>query len=590
MLQTNVPSPVKPQSDDESATNAVSSTNSDEQADTNLAVSSTNLDDKTGKNLTSHSAKNEKKEKKKPKEPPAFTIDFTNISQRIVSLPIPARNYTDLQAGSNGIVFLLEGPKLVNTPDGGALNLHRFDLDTRKTEQILSGIRDFALSADDQKMLYRNGDTFYIADSSKAPDDGKGALKLDDAEVYVDPPAEWRQMYHEVWRIERDFFYNPHFNGLNIEEAERVYAPFLDRVASRDDLNDLFRQMIGNLVVGHLWVGGGTEPDVKEINVGLLGADYDVAHDRYRFQRIYSGQNWNPDLQAPLTQPGINVKVGEYLLAVNGRNLTATNNLYSFFQETAGQQTVIKVGPNPDGSDSRDVMVVPVGDEFGLRHLAWIEGNRRKVDEMTGGRVAYVYLPDTMYGGYDNFNRYFFSQTDKQAAIIDERFNHGGYLADYVVDYLRRPPLNRVMTREGHDISEPLGIFGPKVMIINQFPGSGGDALPWYFRELNIGPLVGMRTWGGLVGIGGYPPLIDGGSVMAPRWALYGLNGHWVVENHGIPPDYEVGMDPQLVREGHDPQLEKAVSVVLQLLKENPPPVYPRPPYPNYHQTLPPPP
>ncbi|HTV63376.1 MAG TPA: PDZ domain-containing protein [Verrucomicrobiae bacterium] len=590
VLQTNVPSPVKPQSDDESATNAVSSTNSDEQADSNPAVSSTNLDDKTGKNLTSHSAKNDKKEKKKPEEPPAFTIDFTNISQRIVSLPIPARNYTDLQAGSNGIVFLLEGPKLVNTPDGGALNLYRFDLDARKTEQILSGIHDFALSADDQKMLYRQGDTFFIADSSKAPDDGEGALKLDDAEVHVDPPAEWRQMYHEVWRIERDFFYNPHFNGLNIEEAERVYAPFLDRVASRDDLNDLFRQMIGNLVVGHLWVGGGAEPNVKDISVGLLGADYDVAHDRYRFQRIYSGQNWNPDLQAPLTQPGINVKVGEYLLAVNGRNLTATNNLYSFFQETAGQQTVIKVGPHPDGSDSRDVTVVPIGDEFGLRNLAWIEGNRRKVDEMTGGRVAYVYLPDTMFGGYKNFNRYFFSQTDKQAAIIDERFNHGGYLADYVVDYLRRPPLNRVMTREGHDISEPLGIFGPKVMIINQFAGSGGDALPWYFRELNIGPLVGMRTWGGLVGIGGYPPLIDGGSVMAPRWALYGLNGQWVVENHGIPPDYEVEMDPQLVREGHDPQLEKAVSVVLQLLKENPPPVYPRPPYPDYHQTLPPPP
>jgi tricorn protease len=352
-------------------------------------------------------------------------------------------------------------------------------------------------------------------------------------------------------------------------------------------LNDLFREMIGNLVVGHLWVRGGTEPDIPKINVGLLGADYEVAEGRYRFKRIFNGENWNPDLQAPLTQPGINVKAGEYLLAVNGRELTATNNLYSFFQETAGKQTVIRVGPHPDGADARDLTVVPVASEFALRNLDWIEGNRRKVDELTGGRVAYVYLPDTMYGGYKNFNRYFFSQTDKQAAIIDERYNHGGYLADYIVDYLRRPLLNRVATREGHDVSEPLGIFGPKVMLINQFAGSGGDALPWYFRDLKIGPLVGMRTWGGLVGIGGYPPLMDGGTVMAPRWALYGLQGDWEVENHGIAPDYEVPMDPALARQGHDPQLEKAVQLVMDLLKQQPPATVPRPPYPDYHQPLP---
>ncbi|HEV2320355.1 MAG TPA: S41 family peptidase, partial [Verrucomicrobiae bacterium] len=245
-------------------------------------------------------------------------------------------------------------------------------------------------------------------------------------------------------------------------------------------------------------------------------------------------------------------------------------------------------GAKPDGSDSRDVTVVPVASEFALRNYAWIEGNRRKVNEMTDGRVAYIYLPDTSFGGYKNFNRYYFSQTDKQAAIVDERFNHGGWLADYIVDYLGRPILNRVMTREGHDVSEPFGIFGPKVMIINQFAGSGGDALPWYFRKRNIGPLVGMRTWGGLVGIGGYPVLIDGGSVMAPRWAIYGLHGQWEVENHGIAPDDEVEMDPKLVREGHDPQLEEAVKVVLKLLKDHPPEEYPRPAYPNYHQTLPP--
>jgi tricorn protease len=595
VLRKDLPSPVVPESDDENAEEG--SKTGDKSGDHPIvpgkagdsAQASVDASSSTNKE-TADSAGKDEEGRKKPEKPATVAIDFENIGQRIVALPIPARNYVRLRTGTNGILYLLEGPGVINTGEPTTFALHRFDLKTRKTEKILDDIKSFALSANGEKMLYRKGDTFYIADSSKAPEDGKGVLKMDDMEVYVDPPAEWRQMYHEVWHIERDFFYDPHFHGLNLAEAERVYAPFLDRVASRNDLNDLFREMIGNLVVGHLWVHGGTEPEIKEVKVGLLGADYEIAQGRYRFKHIFNGENWNPKLQAPLTQPGVNVKEGEYLLAVNGRELTATNNLYQFFQETAGQQTVLKVGPNADGLKSREVTVVPVDSEFELRNLAWIEGNRRKVDELTGGRVAYVYLPDTMYGGYKNFNRFFFSQTDKQAAIIDERFNHGGYLADYIVDYLRRPILNRVATREGQDISEPLGIYGPKVMLINEFAGSGGDALPWYFRKLKIGPLVGATTWGGLVGIGGYPSLMDGGSVMAPRWAIYGLEGQWEVENHGIAPDYEVSMDPQLVREGHDPQLEEAVKVVLELLKKNPPKEYPRPPYPDYHQKLPPPP
>ncbi len=582
VLRKDLPSPVAAQSDEEKVDDSKSG-DSPQMADDTLSA--------TNSTTTASTEKSGKENKKSEKEKPAtVTIDFENIGQRIVALPIPARNYVRLQTGTNGTVFLSEGPAVANTGEPVTFSIHRFDLEKRKTEKILDDIKAFALSADGEKMLYRKGDTFYITDASKAPEDGKGALKMDDMEVYVDPPAEWRQMYHEVWRIERDFFYDPHFHGLNLEEAELVYAPFLDRVASRDDLNDLFREMIGNLVVGHLWVRGGTEPDIQKVNVGLLGADYEIANSRYRFKRIYNGENWNPKLQAPLTQPGVNVKEGEYLLAVNGRELTATNNLYQFFQEMAGRQTVLKVGPNPDGSKSREVTVVPVDSEFELRNLAWIEENRRKVDELTGGRVAYVYLPDTSFNGYKNFNRYFFSQTDKQAAIIDERFNHGGWLADYIVDYLRRPILNRVATREGHDISEPLGIYGPKVMLINQFAGSGGDALPWYFRKLKIGPLIGEKTWGGLVGIGGYPSLMDGGTVMAPRWAIYGLEGKWEVENHGIAPDDEVPIDPRLVQEGHDPQLEEAVKVVMELLKKNPPPEYPRPPYPDYHQKLPPPP
>jgi tricorn protease len=394
-------------------------------------------------------------------------------------------------------------------------------------------------------------------------------------------------MYHEVWRIERDFLYDPGHHGLDLKAAENFYAPYLESVSSRGDLNYLFIEMLGNLTLGHVFVRGGDRPEPSKVKVGLLGADYRIENGRYRFARVYDGENWNPKLQAPLTQPGVNVAVGEYLLAVNGRDLQASDEIFSFFQETVGKQVVLKVGPNPDGSGSRQVTVVPVENERGLRNLAWIEGNRRKVDELTGGRVAYAHLPDTAGGGYTNFNRYFFAQVGKQAAILDERFNHGGDLADYIIDYLRRPLMSLMAAREGEDQLSPGGaIYGPKVMITNEFAGSGGDAMPWYFRKAGIGPLIGTRTWGGLVGIYDYPQLIDGGFVTAPRIAIYGLRGEWEVENHGIQPDIEVEMDPKLVREGHDPQLEKAVEVVMELLKKNPAPHYERPAYPNYHQRL----
>jgi tricorn protease len=324
------------------------------------------------------------------------------------------------------------------------------------------------------------------------------------------------------------------------------------------------------------------------VKVGLLGADYDVENNRYRFKKIYNGENWNPQLRAPLTQPGVNVKTGEYLIAVNGRDVRGGDDVFAFFQETAGRRTVITVSASADGKDARDVTVVPVATEQALRHLDWVESNRRKVDQLSGGRVAYVHLPDTANGGYTNFNRYFFAQVGKEAVILDERFNHGGFLADYVIDHLRRPLMSMVTAREGNDFSSPGGaIYGPKVMIVNEFAGSGGDAMPWYFRKAGVGRLVGTRTWGGLVGIWDYPQLIDGGSVTAPRGAIYGLQGDWEVENRGIAPDVEVEMDPARVREGHDPQLEKAVEIALDDLKKNPLPKYKKPAYPKYPHVLP---
>ena len=539
-------------------------------------------------------------EEKKPDDPKAVNkevavkIDLENISQRILALPIPAQNYVSMSAGKTGVLFLLEAPMVpaLNGP-GEGMALQMFDLKTRKTDKIRDGINGFRLSANGEKMLYRQAQQYFIAAAGRAPatpptagQASGGPLKLDALEAWVDPRAEWEHMYHQVWRDERDFFYDPGLHGLNRAAIEKKYEPWLANIASRDDLNYLFEEMLGEMTVGHMFVGGGDHPEVKRLQGGLLGCDYTVENGRYRFARVYNGENWNPNLKAPLTQPGVNVVAGEYLLAVQGREIRQPENVYSFFQETAGKSIVIRVGPDPTGANAREVTVTPVASETGLRNLAWIEDNRRKVEQMTGGRVGYVYLPNTAGGGYTNFNRYFFSQVGQEAVIVDERFNSGGSIADYIIDYLRRPIMGRWSMREGEDITLPMeGIFGPKVMIINEMAGSGGDLMPWLFRKSGIGPLVGMRTWGGLVGhYTGPGDLIDGGNVGTPNLAFYNLDGSWDVENHGVAPDYEVEMNPKLVREGHDPQLEKAVEVALEQLKKNPVNYGKRPTYPNYQK------
>jgi tricorn protease len=391
-------------------------------------------------------------------------------------------------------------------------------------------------------------------------------------------------MYNEVWRGERDFLYDPNLHGLNLEVFKKKYEPYLASVAHRADLTYLFREMLSELTIGHMFVIGGDQPRPGFVPGGLLGCDYKIENGRYRFAKVYNGESWNPQLRAPLTQPGVNAKAGEYLLAVNGRDLPATVDVDSVFQGTANKQVVIRVGPNPDGSNSREVTVVPLASEVALRNLDWIESNRRKVEQMSGGKLAYIYVPDTGGGGYTSFNRYFFAQTQKEGAIVDERFNRGGALADYIVDYLSRPLLNFIYFRDGRDIPTPLGaIYGPKAMIINELAGSGGDALPWYFRKMKIGPLIGKRTWGGLIASFRLPQLMDGGFVTAPDAAIYGLNGEWEVENVGVPPDQEVELDPAAWRQGRDPQLERAVEWLLEELKSKPQPRYKRPPFPNYH-------
>ncbi|MGH9842898.1 MAG: S41 family peptidase [Blastocatellia bacterium] len=522
------------------------------------------------------------------KEPPKVVIDFDNIGQRIVALPAPARNYAGLAAGKAGNLFIAEIPEVPFATEIPGAIIHKFDFEKRKLDKVLEAALSFSVSANGEKMLFRQKPGWFIASTSAPVKPGEGKIKTEEMEVYIDPQAEWNQMYREVWRIERDFFYAPNYHGLDLKAAEKKYEAYLLGLAHREDLNYLFREMTGELSIGHMFIFGGDAPNPKPVPGGLLGADYKIENGRYRFAKVYNGENWNPKLLAPLTQPGVNVVAGEYLLAVNGRNLTASDNIYSFFESKAGKQVVIKVGPNADGTGSRDVTVTPVADEAGLRNLDWIEGNRRKVDQLSGGKLAYVHLPDTGLGGYTNFNRYYFAQLDKDGAVVDERFNGGGSAADYIVDHLRKSVMSYWAVREGMEGTTPFGVIpGPKVMITNEFAGSGGDLMPWMFRRMKIGPLIGKRTWGGLVGIGGYPVLVDGGYVTAPHFAFYNPEGQWEVENAGVAPDIEVELDPAMWRQGRDTQLEKAVETAMDLLKKNPVKWPQRPAYPNYHPARP---
>ncbi len=590
VLRNDIPSPLAPESDEEkiqpekkdAPPPGVTPTPSPAPTATPTAAAppTENAEEKTADKTAEQPAS--KAPSKKTAEP--TRIDLEGIDQRVIAISqIPTRDYNGLYAGKPGILYVTEIPQAQTGPFG--LTLNKFDLEKRKFEEVKGGINSFVVSDNGEKMLYRQGQTWMLVSTVMPAKPGEGIVKTAEMEVYVEPRAEWKQMFNEIWRGERDFFYDPNTHGLDIEKAKKLYAPYLDAVASRDDLNYLFREMLNQITVGHMFIGGGDQPRPNVVSVGLLGADYKIENNRYRFARVYNGENWNPQLRAPLTAPGVNVKAGEYLIAVNGREIKAADNVYSFFQQTAGKQIVIKVGANADGKDAREVTVVPTGNENGLRNLAWIEDNRRLVDKLSGGRLAYVYIPDTSGSGYASFNRYFFAQTNKQGAVIDERFNSGGLLADYVVEYLKRQQLAKIAFRDGKDWNVPAGaIYGPKAMLINELAGSGGDAMPWFFKKLNVGMLVGKRTWGGLIAAAGIPTLMDGGSVRAPNGAVYGLNGEWEVENVGVAPDIEVEYDPAMWRQGHDPQLEKAVEWLLSELEKNPPKDYKRPAYPDYHK------
>jgi tricorn protease len=507
-------------------------------------------------------------------------IDIDGIGHRILAINVPAGDYADIQAGAAGSFYYTEAS---SSPAAG-LRLHRYSVKDRAGMPMLEGIRSYSLSSDHKKLLYQSAhgtpeSRWGIVPADKPAKVGEGTLNLGQLEMLVDPRAEWAEIFKEAWRFQREYFYDPKMHGANWQAVYDKYSALVPYVGHRADLGYLIALTGGELTVGHSYLTGpGDQPEEQPENVGLLGADYTVENGKYRIEHILTGESWNPDLRAPLSGPGIQVNEGDYLLEVNGRPVAPPTNLYSLFQGTAGHQTVIRVSKTPSGEGARLVTVVPVANEEALRTRAWIEENRRRVDELSGGKLAYVWLPNTGGPGYTAFTRYFFAQQEKDGAIVDERYNHGGMVADYIVNELDRKLMGYFATRDGKPSTSPIaGIYGPKVMLVNESAGSGGDALPYMFQQRHIGPLVGTRTWGGLVGTLGTPPTIDGDGITAPILAFYDLQGKWAVENEGVTPDVEVEYTPADVIKGHDPQLERAVQEALKQLREHPTKRMPRP-------------
>jgi tricorn protease len=491
-------------------------------------------------------------------------VDFDGIERRVIALPLPARSYGVMLAGPRGTVFITESVQ--NQP--GA-TLQKFTMSDRKVDVYTRGVSRVSVSADGRKLLYQSGGQWVVGDAARAPEGSTGRLTVT-LRTLVDPVEEWRQIFDESWRYQRDFFYDPGTHGADWDAVRRRYAPLVEHVRHRADLNYVIDMVNGELAVGHSFVGGGDMPGLDTVRVGLLGAKLETDRNRWRVARIYTSESWNPGLSAPLDAPGLRVREGHYILAVDGVELTAADDPYRLLDGTAARQTVLHLNDRPTMDGAWTIVVEPIRSEGALLQRAWVEDNRRRVDELSGGRLAYVWVPNTGGPGMVSFNRYYFAQQDRHGAVIDERFNGGGLLDDYMVDLMNRQ-LRAAITNEapgGQPFLLPAGVLGPKVLLINERAGSGGDYFPWAFRKQQIGPLIGTRTWGGLVRSCSHYPMLDGGFVTSPCNAVFEPGVGWIAENEGIHPDIEVLMDARAVAAGRDPQLERAVQEALRLLQQ----------------------
>jgi tricorn protease len=531
----------------------------------------------------------------RPRTPVTVQIDFDGLQQRILSIQgVPERQYSDLKAGVAGTVYYLEAAAGGGGRGGagGGSTLQRYRLSDRRAAQFMTGVAEYDVSADGHKLLYRTGGAagggrgrggdagapstagLFLVDADRNPPQaGQGRVNAS-LRMYLEPKEEFRQIFNEGWRNQRDYLYVPNTHGSDWPKMKEMYGALLPYVNHRADLNYLLDNMGAEIAIGHSYVRGGDMPEVPSSPGGLLGADFTIEGGRYKIARIYDNESWNPDLRAPLSAPGVDVNVGDFILAIDGIELRTPDNIYRLLDGTSGRQTVLTVNSRPAMEGARQVTVMPVANEQGLRTRAWVESNRRLVDKLSNGQLAYVYLPNTGQPGYTSFNRYYFAQQDKRGAIVDERFNGGGQAADYIIDVLQRQfdgYFNNVAGDRTPFTSPAAGIWGPKVMIVNEMAGSGGDLMPYMFKLRKVGTLVGKRTWGGLVHTADTPTFVDGGSMIAPRGGFFTRDGKWAVENEGTAPDIDVENWPKDVIAGHDMQLERAVEEAMKMLKANPP-------------------
>jgi tricorn protease len=515
-------------------------------------------------------------DKKEDKKPKPVEIDFDGFEERVVILPPKAGNYSGLAAVSGKLLYRSAMRGSETTP------LEYYDLEKRESKRIVDDADWFELSGNREKLLVRKGGGYSIIDVKEGQNLNK-KLATSEFEATIDPQAEWRQIFMDAWRMERDYFYDPHLHGVDWELMRTRYLKLLDDAVTRWDVNFVLGELLGELNSSHTYRNGGDTERALERGVGYLGCDFMLTNGAYRIAKIIDGAPWDSEVRSPLLRPGLtNVHEGDYLLAVNGEALDTSKDPWAAFQGLADKPVMLTVNTNPSMKGAQEVLVQTLGSEARLRNLAWINENRLRAEKLSEGQIGYVYVPDTGQGGQNELVRQWRGQVTKPGLIIDERFNSGGQIPDRFIELLNRPLRNYYAVRDGRDWTWPdVAHFGPKAMLVNGWSGSGGDCFPFLFKEAKLGPVIGMRTWGGLIGITGAPTLVDGGSITVPTFGIYSREGRWIIEGHGVDPDIEVVDDPAAMAKGGDPQLERAVAEVLRSIRLNPPPKVARPIYPN---------
>jgi tricorn protease len=560
-----------------SSTNLLASANTNTPAATNLIATNLVADAAATNSVSgtnSVAAKDSKDEKPKPVE-----IDFADIERRVVLMPVAAGNYNNLIPLKDGKILYIRRPR--TGADGGSPTLHLYEFDKKEEKTVLTSCDGAELTADGKKLMVRSGTTYAVVEPAAGQNTSK-PVPTGGLESIIDPRAEWQQIFDDTWRLQRDLFYDPGLHGVDWPAMRERYGRMLRDSVTRWDVNYVLGELIGELNSSHTYRSGGDTERPPNRGVGYLGCDFVLTNGAFQISGILDGAPWDTEARSPLRQPGIKVQVGEFLLAVNGTPLDPTREPWAAFQGLANQPALLSVSTNATLEGSREVLVQCLDGEYRLRNLAWIDANRRRVDELSAGRLGYVYVPDTGQNGQNELVRMWRAQITRPGLVIDERFNSGGQIPDRFVELLNRPLRNFWGVRDGRDWPWPPATHaGPKAMLVNGWSGSGGDCLPFYFKQSGLGPLIGTRTWGGLIGITGAPALVDGGAITVPTFGIFSLRGEWIIESEGVSPDIEVVDDPGEMARGGDPQLERAVRELLQQLDKNPPkpptkPAYPR--------------